>query len=104
MDKIRIAVSSVIGYASAALFNGILVVIKETNTGVFNWLKTTFGHHWIGQGVLTILVFALVTLITMSAYKGNELTDKLSTKLVITTIISTLLSVFIITGFYITHL
>ena len=104
MDKIKVAVSSVVGYASAALFNGILVVTKETNTGVFNWLKTTFGHHWIGQGILTILVFALVTLITMSLYKGNELTDKLSAKLIITTVVSTLLSIFIIASFYITHL
>ena len=103
MNKIKVAVGSVIGYAVTALFNGILVVIKETNTGVMNWLKITFGHHWIGHGILTILIFVFVTLIIMSVYKG-ELTDKLATKLIITVLVSTLLSVFIIAGFYMANL
>jgi len=35
--------------------------MKETNAGIKSWLKTTFGHHWIGHGILTILVFVLVS-------------------------------------------
>ncbi len=43
----------------------------------YNWLKTTFGHHWLGQGILTLLVFVLVTLVVNFAYnKSIELIEQ----------------------------
>ncbi|MEM1610850.1 MAG: hypothetical protein QXQ57_04300 [Sulfolobales archaeon] len=96
VGRTRLAVGSVIGYSSAAVFNGILAIVKETNSGVESWLKAAFGHHWIGHGILTLLVFVIATLIAIPVYKGTELTSKLSTRLIASIIISTILSVLMI--------
>jgi len=99
MASVRLLVSSVIGYVVAALLNAILVVVKEINEGFFTWLATTFGHHWIGHGILVVLAFIIGTLIGFGVYRGDVVTEKLSTKLILTIIITTLVSVFIIAGF-----
>jgi hypothetical protein len=100
IKKGPIIFSSVIGYIVAAIFNAILVVIKETNKSVFNWLKVSFMHHWIGQGVLVIVVFIVVLLITMLVYKNIQFTDKLARRLGYMVVIATLISIIIIAGFY----
>lgn len=101
----RALTASVVGYIVAALFNSLLVVVKETNAGVESWLKTTFGHHWIGHGVLVILVFILATLAASFAYTGRfELTDRSIRRMVIAIISSTIASIAIIAGFYAAHL
>lgn len=102
INRSSIIPSSVIAYAVAALFNAILVVIKETNPSIMTWLKVTFTHHWIGQGILVITVFVVVLLITMFTYK-TQLTEDLIRKLEYIALISTLLSIIIIAGFYATE-
>jgi len=104
MNKARFVVGSVGAYSITALFNAILVVIKETNAGVKTWLKVIFGHHWIGHGILGLIVFVLGILIIMSAYRRSEINDKLTRNLILTIIASTLLSFLIIAGFYLTKL
>ncbi|WP_225876094.1 hypothetical protein [Infirmifilum lucidum] len=96
----RAAVSSIIGYIAAAMFNSILLVIKETNKSVFDWLKATFGHHWLGHGILTIAVFVLVTLLAWYAIRRYEPTDRDIGRLAILVVVFTALSVIIIAGFY----
>jgi len=101
--KIKILIGSFIGYFAAAIFNSLLLIIKETNPAVKTWLKVTFGHHWIGHGILTIIVFILVMLISLPIFKG-EFNDKIAKIFLITFIILTLLSVFLIAGFYLSKL
>lgn len=98
----RAVVSSTIGYIAAAIFNSLLVLVKETNKGVTAWLATTFGHHWIGHGILTLIVFILTTLISWFIFtnKKYESTDKVINRLTILLIVFTILSVAIIAGFY----
>lgn len=96
-------VGSTVGYVVAALFNAVLVVVKETYKGVYNWLADVFGHHWIGHGILTIIVFIIATFIGYSAYTGKTATNKLFDKLLWTVVIATLLSVLIIAGFFLAH-
>ena len=104
MAKANLAVGSVVGYALSALFNAILVLAKETNEGVHEWLVSVFGHHWVGHGILVVIVFILGTLIGMGLYKGTELTEGLSSKLTAVIIVFTLLSALIIAGFNATRL
>ena len=104
MDKTNLAVGSVVGYAVSVLFNSLLVLAKETGKGVEEWLVSTFGHHWVGHGMLVITVFVLGTLVGMGFYKGTELTERLSSKLTAVVIIFTLLGVVIIAGFNATRL
>ena len=89
-----------IAYFIGSLFNAFLVVAKETNEGIYEWLKGTFGHHWIGHGILTLLVFFIVFGLAISMYRGEaSIEDKygLINGLVVA---ATILSFIIILGFF----
>ena len=96
----RLAVGGTAGFFVAAIFNSILVVIKETNEGVHDWLVQVFSHHWLGQGILVILVFIVVTAIVYGVSKTEELSESLSSKLIGTVVAGALLSYLIIAGFF----
>lgn len=100
MKKIKLLFGGTTGYLSAALFNAILVLVKETNKAVFSWLKSMFGHHWVGHGILTLVVFLLATLMATALYKGEEFNEKLSVRLSIAVVVVTLISFLIIAGFF----
>jgi uncharacterized membrane protein len=70
-------------------------VIKESNEAVEAWLKSVFGHHWIGHGILVVVVFIIALLVSMPLIK-RELTDKAAKTLTIATIAIVLLSFLII--------
>jgi hypothetical protein len=46
----------VLAYASAAIFNALLVVLKESVESV-QALMASLGHHWVTQGALDLIVF-----------------------------------------------
>lgn len=94
---------SVIGYFIAALFNSILVVIKETYESVHDWLAATFGHHWVGQGILVIIVFLVFTFIGSAMTKGGDIDEAKANQLITITVLGTILSVLIIAGFFLLH-
>ncbi|WP_202319310.1 hypothetical protein [Archaeoglobus neptunius] len=104
MNRPGVVVGSVAGFAVAALFNAILVVAKETDESIYKWLADTFGHHWVGQGILVIAVFVAVTLVSMWGYRGEELTERAASKLAVVVAVFSLLSVVIIAGFFALHL
>ena len=103
-NNVKLAFGATIGYAITAIFNAILVVLKETYEGIHDWLANVFGHHWIGHGILTLLVFVIFTIIGMFIYKGEEFNEKTSNLMIMIIVVSTLLSVLIIAGFFIMHL
>ena len=101
----KLAFSATISYAITALFNAILVVVKENkSTGVYDWLKNTFGHHWIGHGIVTLIVFIVITIIGMFVFKKEEIDDKTANLMVILIFVFTLISVAIIAGFFLMEL
>jgi len=93
----RLLTSLAIGLTVAILFTSLLVVVKETTPSVMQWLATTFSHHWIGHGILTLLVFALSTLITYPLAKASISPEK---SLWVLTSVTTV-GVLIILGFFI---
>jgi len=95
----RLLVASVAGYVVAALFNSLLVILKETQEGVEDWLVNTFGHHWIGHGILVVLTFIIATGISYGAYKGGA-EEKLYGKLLVAILGATIVSVAIIALFF----
>lgn len=99
-----LAVSAVAAFSSAALFNAILVVVKETDVAVRSWLRDSFGHHWTGHGVLTLLVFLAAALASHYAYRGAEVSEKLARRLATLVVATTLISVIVMAGFYLLHL
>ena len=103
MENIRLLVGGAIGFFIGSLFSSILVIAKETDEAVYEWLANTFGHHWIGHGILTLIVFFIFTLIGAGLYHGTELSDKLENKLIALIILGVVLSVVLIAGFFLIH-
>ncbi len=48
-----------LAFLIGSLYSAILVVVKEEYRPVFDFLKNTFGHHWVGHGITTLIVFAV---------------------------------------------
>jgi len=79
MAKLETVVTAlVIALIVASLFSAGLNIIKETNKSIMDGLKLAFGHHWIGHGVLTVLVFAASIGILYPVVGGKKIpADKL---------------------------
>lgn len=60
-----------ISYAITAIFNGILVLLKEMIPGVHD-IMAAAGHHWVTHGVLVLIVFFGVG---MSLSKGRQISS-----------------------------
>ena len=99
-----LAFAATISYFLTAIFNSILVILKETNEGVEDFLKGTFGHHWIGHGIIVLLVFVILTVIINYAYKVDEIDDSKTNMMIWMILGGTLLSILIIVGFFASEL
>ena len=102
--KVNLAVGSAVGYLTAAIFNAVLLVAKESVAPIKNWMKAMFWHHRLGHGILVLVVFIIATLVGVALFRGREVTDRLLTRLGAAIVLLTLVSAAIIAGFYATHL
>jgi hypothetical protein len=84
-----------LAYAITSVLSALLVVMKETNKGVLDWLAGASPHHWVSHGVLNLFVFfALGTLLYW-------MRTRLSGKALITSMVgATVFSGLLIVGFY----
>jgi len=48
--------SYVVAYAWAAIFNALLVLLKENVAGVMS-IMASLGHHWVTHSILDLIVF-----------------------------------------------
>nr|MDO8098428.1 hypothetical protein [Candidatus Njordarchaeota archaeon] len=40
-----------------------MTIFGELNSGFNTALKTTFGHHWVGKGVIAVIVFFVLAIV-----------------------------------------
>lgn len=68
---------SISAMASVALVTW-LTVYGELYSPLKNWLKATFYHHWLGKGILAVLVFVLLGVLLSRITKGDvRITERL---------------------------
>jgi len=103
MSESKWVYGSIIGYFIAALFNAILVVLKESNESVHDWITGTFGHHWVGHGILVLIVFIIFTLIGSAVGGGENLSESKVNTLILVAVAATIISFLIIGGFMVMH-
>ncbi|MEK6839499.1 MAG: hypothetical protein AABX72_01035 [Nanoarchaeota archaeon] len=72
-----------------------MTIYAEMNETFKNWLKETFFHHWVGKGVLALILFFIVAHIIK--IKTKRETISLINILIVSTIICSLL----ILGFFV---
>lgn len=74
-----------------------LTIVGELYSPLKNWLKVTFYHHWIGKGVLSVLLFIFLGFILYFFTKGDIRTTE---KALFYLFIIIILGFFSIFGFY----
>jgi NRPS condensation-like uncharacterized protein len=85
-----------ISYAVTALFNVLLVILKESFPSVHDAMAAITGHHWVTHGLADIVVFVVLGLIFMR----TSVAKMPATSLVNYIIASTVVSGLILVGFF----
>jgi len=64
MTSVRSRKSLEAPVGAAALITTIAILVMTVGSELYDplkaWLAATFGHHWIGKGVLSIVIFVVV--------------------------------------------
>jgi hypothetical protein len=63
MQSQRYSTSFALALIVAALSSAVLVVIKEVNPALKEWMKMLTGHHWVTHAVLTLSVFVVLGIV-----------------------------------------
>jgi len=75
-----------LAFALCALLNSLLVVAKEKNHAVANWMRSLTGHHWITHVLLVLVLFNVVGfgLARTNQNRGPQISASTLTKIVLT--------------------
>ena len=57
--------------AVTCVVSALLVVVKETNAGVFTLMKTLTVHHWVTHGLFDVLLFLVLGFILARGDNGQ---------------------------------
>ena len=90
--------SVAIAASATALMLAIVIITAEEVPALKDWLKQTFSHHWLGKGALSTAPFVVASI----ALRAKRETPRLSTLIIIETIVVILAAV-AITGFFLLH-
>ncbi len=85
-----------LSYAITAIFSALLVVLKESNETVLEFMKALTGHHWITHGLLDIAVFIVLGIVLSRASSVSMSGNALISTVVGATVVAGL----IIAGFF----
>lgn len=77
-----------LSFLVVSLFNGLLVVAKETNEPLMAWMKALTGHHWITHGVFVLAGFFILGLILSKldygeGWSGSRLAAMVATGVIV---------------------
>lgn len=75
-DRAKIVQASTAGAIVAVVFITVITVLADLQAPLKDWLKATFTHHWVGKGILAVVVFFVVSLILLTV-RGSGDSEKL---------------------------
>jgi hypothetical protein len=85
--------------AITSVLSALLVVAKELNGGLLDWMKAATPHHWITHGVLDMATFIVIGVALAYLHDGSGV--RVSPKgLTVAIVGSVVVSSLIIAGFY----
>jgi pheromone shutdown protein TraB len=92
-DTVQYVDNNIAGFGIAAsvaiVFNTLLVWAKETSPALTAWMKALTSHHWISQGLFTVLVF-LILGVVFSKSKLKLKTSTLTWTILLSSVVSAL--------------
>lgn len=71
-----------LSFAITSIITSLLVIIKESFEPVLDFMKTLSGHHWVTQGIFTILLFIILGFI-LSRDSISKKVDALKLRIII---------------------
>jgi len=97
----RCAKAYSLSLAVTCVLSGLLVFLKELNSGVFEFMKKVTVHHWVTHGVFDVAVFLLLgfVLSRMRGGEGPDISDEATIKIVIGGVVAGLALVLVFYGF-----
>lgn len=99
LDKFSVGFG--VSFLVASIFNGLLVVAKESYAPLMTLMKSLSGHHWITHGIFVIVLFIVLGYIFSKTDMDKKINaDKISGMVIAGTILGGL----IILGFFFKHL
>lgn len=57
------------GTIIAAVFVALITILAELVPPIKNWLAETHGHHWVGKGIWTLVVFVISSFLSYLSLK-----------------------------------
>ncbi len=95
LDKLSVGFG--VSFLIASIFNGLLLIVKETSPSLMAWMKSFSGHHWITHGIFVIGLFILLGL----ALSETDLNQKIDANKISGMVIAgTLLGGLMVLGFF----
>jgi hypothetical protein len=91
-----------VSLAITSVLSSLLVIVKELDEGVLNWMKGATPHHWITHGVFDILAFVIIGFALAQLHGGTGV--RVSAKSLAAVIVgAVVISGLVIAGFYLIH-
>lgn len=89
----------VIGALVTAIYVAGITIAADLVPPIKTWLASTYGHHWVGKGIWTVIVFVFFTLGSYATLKRGG--NAASPRLIKATALISLLSSLVIIQFFI---
>jgi uncharacterized membrane protein SirB2 len=99
LDKLSVGFG--VSFLIASIFNGLLIVAKESYAPLKDWMKSLSGHHWMTHGIFVIVLFIVLGYIFSRTDLNKKIDADRTSGLVIA---GTVLGGLIIAGFFFKHL
>ena len=101
MSKQKLILSSAYAAIITNVFVVVITVWGELSTPLKDWLKNFTGHHWTSKSILSVLLYAVATILFYFIFRNpNETRIR---KSLILLFVSLLLSIAAITLFFTGH-
>lgn len=96
----KLSVGFGISFLVTSIFNGLLIVAKESYAPMKSWMKSLSGHHWITHGIIVIALFIVLGYIFSKTDMDKKIDADTTSGLVIS---GTVLGGLIIVVFFFKH-
>src|SRR3989338_2809482 len=101
MNKPKLIKSSASVATVAILFVVVITIWAELSVPLKNWLASFSGHHWTSKSILSILIYAVMTIVIYFA--SNNPNNKSVCKSLSVLFATTILGTIAIAFFYTSH-
>ena len=82
MNKDKLVLSIIKSAIITIIFIALITIGADLYVPLKDWLKVTFSHHWVGKGILSAILFAVLIVIFNFVIKDSSI-KKVTKKLYI---------------------